>query len=84
MRTHRPKHSELSPEQRRKAITRAYSNVLQRRGKLVPRPCRCGSRKVEKHHPDYANPRRVVWICRPCHLKSHAAEKRAKRLRPAS
>jgi hypothetical protein len=68
----RPKHSELSPEQRRKANTRSYSNQLQRRGVLVPQPCeRCGSPDAQKHHDDYGDPRTVRWLCRPCHLKEH-------------
>lgn len=28
----------------------------------------CGlKKKLEKHHPDYAKPLLVVWLCKPCH-----------------
>jgi hypothetical protein len=43
--------------------------VMQRRGKLKPEPCMvldCLNR-AEKHHPDYRDPLRVVWICRKHH-----------------
>lgn len=72
-REHRPKHAELSPEARARAVCRSYSNTLQKRGTLVPEPCRvCGGR-AQKHHPDYGNPRRVEWLCRACHLVLHRA-----------
>lgn len=68
----RRRHSELSEEQRRKANTRSYSNVLQRRGVLVRQPCEgCGSDDAQKHHDDYADPRNVRWLCRRCHMQEH-------------
>lgn len=72
MRETRPKHSELGEEARKKANTRAYTNVLVRRGKLVRGPCKfCGTtEKVEAHHPDYNDPRTVDWVCKACH-KEH-------------
>jgi len=67
MRQNRPKHSELPDEARRRANCRAYTNVLVRRGKLVRTPCAfCGADEVQAHHEDYADPRAVVWVCRPC------------------
>lgn len=51
--------------------TRAYTNVLVRRGHLERGPCWCGNSKAEAHHPDYSNPRLVEWLCRPHHLKVH-------------
>lgn len=71
MRRTRPKHSQLTEAQRFKANARAYSNVLQERGVLVPVPCHCGSTRVQKHHEDYSDPRTVSWACRPCHLLDH-------------
>lgn len=72
MRAARCRYSELTPEERRKARCRSYSNVLQKRGHLKPHLCRdCGEKKVQKHHPDYANPRRVIWLCVLCHKAEH-------------
>lgn len=74
MRATRPRHSELTPEQRAKANARAQANVAQGRGKLRPGPCEtCGEKDAEKHHPDYQRPLEVVWLCRACHLELHAA-----------
>lgn len=69
----RPKHSELSPEARKKANCRAYTNELIRRGKLTRGPCEdCGStEKVQPHHDDYDDPRNVRWKCADCHWKHH-------------
>jgi hypothetical protein len=73
MRRWRPVHSELPEEARQRANTRAYANVYQRRGKLVPKPCeRCGNPKVQKHHPDYSQPLQVRWLCVECHRDVHA------------
>jgi hypothetical protein len=50
------------------------------RGKLRQKPCRhCGDAKAERHHPDYARPLYVIWLCRPCHLKLHANKRRRAR-----
>ena len=69
MRETRPKHSELSEEARKRAVTRAYTNVLVRRGKLTREPCKfCGTtEKVQARHPDYNDPRTVDWVCKFCH-----------------
>lgn len=68
----RPKHCDMSPEQRKRANCRAYTGVLLRRGKLTRLPCRaCGSPESQAHHEDYGNPRLVDWLCRPCHLHAH-------------
>ncbi len=72
MRENRPKHSDLPPEARSKATTRAYAREYQKREKLVPQPCAdCGSPETEKHHHDYAKPLEVMWLCRKCHLQRH-------------
>lgn len=76
-RKHRPRHKDLTIEQRRAANARSYANVYQRRGKLKKRPCeRCGSEKAEKHHKDYRKPLDVTWLCRPCHMAVHGRAKR--------
>lgn len=74
MREHRPAYSELSEEERQKSICRSYSNVLQARGLIRVETCsECGA-DAEKHHPDYTDPRRVVWLCRRCHRRLHREE----------
>jgi hypothetical protein len=46
-------------------------------GTLV-RPSRCSwcardnQGTIHAHHPDYARPLMVVWICGPCHREHHA------------
>ncbi len=43
-----------------------------RSGALVRQPCvRCGQDKSEGHHPDYARPLDVVWLCRQHHRLEH-------------
>jgi ribosomal protein S27AE len=75
MREKRPKHRDLSPDARKKANTRSYTNVLVKRGHLSKDPCqRCGAGVAQAHHEDYDNPRLVMWLCRPCHMKHHAGE----------
>lgn len=62
----------LNAEQRLKDICRAYANVYEGRGALVPQPCEvCGTKDVEKHHPDYSKPLEVKWLCRDHHLELH-------------
>jgi len=73
MRTHRPRHSQLTDEQRTKANARSYANVLQRRGKLKPQPCEVCGGPAEKHHDDYSKPGVVRWVCRTHHLAEHRA-----------
>lgn len=39
-----------------------------RAGRLVRQPCElCGDAQAEAHHPDYAKPLDVRWVCRRCH-----------------
>lgn len=34
----------------------------------------CGSRDpLERHHPDYSTPLRIVWLCEACHRIADAA-----------
>lgn len=73
MRDKRPKHSELTPEQRMKANARAYLHEYVKRGKITKLPCvKCNNPVVEAHHPDYSKPLDVVWLCRDCHMTEHA------------
>lgn len=69
---YRPKHSELSYEQRKKANARAYVKVYVRRGWIIKMPCSiCGENKVEMHHDDYNKPTDVKWFCRKHHMEYH-------------
>lgn len=55
---------------RKRARRVAYSAKQQ--GYLTPAPCAvCGCPTVEMHHPDYAKPLEVVWLCRPHHRALH-------------
>lgn len=72
MREHRPKHRDLSPEQRKKANCRSYAKTYRDRGKITQQPCEtCGSVYSQMHHADYDQPLKVTWLCRPCHLAHH-------------
>jgi ribosomal protein L37AE/L43A len=47
---------------------------------FVKPPCQhCGEivNPRERHHPDYQREDDVIWLCRSCHKKLHAAERRA-------
>lgn len=62
----------LSGEERRKDITRSYTHVLIKRGKLIRQPCReCGAEPAQAHHPDYSDPRTVIWLCPTHHRALH-------------
>lgn len=67
----------------KKQIARAIANVAVKRGKLPKQPCRdCGAPKAEKHHPDYAKPLEVIWLCRDCHMAEHERERNVPRETP--
>lgn len=71
-RSHRPAYGDLPAAERRKANVRSHANLAQQRGQLSPQPCaKCGGTPAEKHHPDYAKPLEVEWLCRKCHRKLH-------------
>ena len=73
MRINRPKHSQLSDVEKKKANCRAYLKVYVRRGKVIKEPCSiCGDKNSEGHHPDYSQPLLVVWLCRAHHLELHS------------
>lgn len=44
-------------------------------GKLYRKPCeKCGAFPSEAHHPDYAKPLEVVWLCQKHHKERHRVE----------
>ena len=59
---HRAKHPDR--QRARQILTNAIN-----RGHILRDPCRiCNSiNKIEAHHPDYARPLEVVWLCRDHH-----------------
>ena len=79
MKANRPKHSELSEEQKLKANARAYLHVYIKRGKIVKQSCEtCGCDNlslIEGHHHDFTKPLEVKWLCRQCHLNLHSVNK---------
>jgi hypothetical protein len=69
---HRKRQSEMTADARLRINCRAYANVYQRRGILVPQPCEvCGKVNVQKHHDDYTKPLEVRWFCRAHHIGVH-------------
>ncbi len=60
----------------RRLVVRQVSRGLWKLGLLdVGERCEdCGSREIELHHPDYADPFRVVALCHACHMARHFAE----------
>lgn len=61
---------------RRNPIARAAHLAVQqalRRGRLTRQPCEvCGAEAVDAHHPSYAKPLAVRWLCRRHHKAEHA------------
>lgn len=73
MRRNRKKHSELTPEQRKKANCRSATHTYLKRGKIIKGTCEvCNTDNVESHHDDYSKPKTVRWFCRKHHLLHHA------------
>jgi hypothetical protein len=59
---------------KRRAYTSANLSVFHaiRRGDLERKPCEvCGAETSEAHHPDYAKPLDVMWLCRSHHIQWH-------------
>lgn len=60
--------------------TRAHEAVRLaiKRGELVRQPCEdagdgpCSPGLTDAHHPDYAKPLAVIWLCRGHHKRRHA------------
>ena len=71
MRKTRPKHSQLSDDQHKRANCRAYANVYLKRGKIERQLCQVCGKDAQMHHDDYDKPLDIKWFCREHHLKWH-------------
>ena len=71
MREHRPKHSELPDEQRKKANARALAKHYVKNGTIKRETCLICGEKAEMHHDDYDKPLEIIWFCRKHHLEHH-------------
>ena len=77
MRNWRKTHK-LKGEARKKDITRHYTNVYVKRGKIKKTQCEvCGEKKVQAHHLDYKKPLLVIWLCKPHHKFIHQTQEGA-------
>eukprot|EP00919_Chromeraceae_sp_WS-2016_P041053 GHVR01097967.1.p1 GENE.GHVR01097967.1~~GHVR01097967.1.p1 ORF type:complete len:108 (+),score=1.71 GHVR01097967.1:130-453(+) len=53
-------------------VARAALNQKIRSGKMKREPClKCGA-KAQAHHPDYAKPFAVIWVCVVHHREIHS------------
>jgi DNA-binding XRE family transcriptional regulator len=63
-----------------KSRAQLAAHTAYRQGKLNP-PTRCqgcGKRRrkpLQKHHPDYAKPLEVQWLCRLCHPRTDSTQR---------
>lgn len=76
------KSNPLTDEQRRKMVCHSYSNMYLRRGNILRQSCRypgC-SKTAQMHHPDYAEPLRIIWLCRQHHRLVHSSREAAERV----
>ncbi len=63
----------LARRKREYVKERTLARIAARRAEPIVGPCeQCGStRNVVRHHPDYAEPLRVLFLCRRCHAFVH-------------
>lgn len=71
MRFTRPKYSELSDDQKLKAIARSMARIALRRGQIKRSPCEVCGAIAQMHHDDYSRPLYIRWFCRRHHLELH-------------
>lgn len=56
---------------RDRVLARKYVENAIKAGRMTPKPCSVCGKKAEAHHPDYARPAHVIWLCRPHHKDVH-------------
>ena len=57
-------------ENRIKVNAKHKARIATKKGKLQkPLFCECCGqlRKLDRHHPNYGQPLKVIWLCRRCH-----------------
>lgn len=63
---------------RHKLQAHAAVRVALRQGKLRRGKCeQCGSLRCDAHHDDYTQPLKIRWLCRRCHQRLHALQRKA-------
>jgi len=68
-------------QQPRRQLIRTASHALHKLGliEVGDRCADCGGGPIELHHPDYSDRFHVVPLCRRCHMRRHADERRRAR-----
>ena len=58
---------------RHKYTAKKMVEALVKTGEIKRQPCiQCGNSKSLAHHPDYAKPLEVVWLCHSHHALEHS------------
>lgn len=73
--THRQELNEYRkrPEVRIRSFANDYISNRIKKGIIIRQPCAlCSTPQGEAHHPDYAQPLLIIWLCGDCHRKVHA------------
>lgn len=70
---HNERSRQYVAENPEKVLARKLANDALRRGEILkPESCACGNvGHLQMHHPDYAKPLAVVWLCASCHMRLH-------------
>lgn len=73
LRDRRASHPDVRFKERARQIAAYYRDT----GRLEMEPCRiCGELDAQMHHPDYASPTAIVWLCAGCHQHFHKVKRR--------
>ena len=60
------------PKPPEKVFARNTLNHAIEHGKVTRQSCtQCGQQDAQAHHPDYAQPLQVVWLCWTHHMQIH-------------
>jgi len=60
--------------QDRRAAHIIFGNAV-KYGRVIRQPCVICGKKADGHHPDYAKPLEVIWLCRKHHVEAHKLAK---------